>query len=215
MNDWSRAVSAHKADNSAVAIKTVSGNRGLQIEEALIFEQDSPGHCGVDLPEPAPIRSRLGGLERQSLIGLPGLSEPQVVAVYRLAISEADRSPEVGRSLDRYGSQAACSALREILEGARSAGLLTENADLAELVGASRQRTTEQLNDFEREQVIIRDGRRLVATVRLRADGTAVVSLRGLSSGRHRLTAHYAGSATVATSVSATRTVTVRPAPRR
>jgi CRP/FNR family transcriptional regulator, cyclic AMP receptor protein len=36
------------------------------------------------------------------------------------------------------------------------------HADLAELVGASRQRTTEQLNDFERERVIIRDGRRLV-----------------------------------------------------
>ncbi len=36
------------------------------------------------------------------------------------------------------------------------------HADLAELVGASRQRTTEQLNDFEREQVIIRDGRRLI-----------------------------------------------------
>jgi len=36
------------------------------------------------------------------------------------------------------------------------------HADLAELVGASRQRTTEQLNDFEREQVIIREGRRLI-----------------------------------------------------
>ena len=36
------------------------------------------------------------------------------------------------------------------------------HADLAELVGASRQRTTEQLNDFEREHVIIRDGRRLI-----------------------------------------------------
>ena len=36
------------------------------------------------------------------------------------------------------------------------------HADLAELVGASRQRTTEQLNDFEREQVIVRDGRRLI-----------------------------------------------------
>jgi CRP/FNR family transcriptional regulator, cyclic AMP receptor protein len=36
------------------------------------------------------------------------------------------------------------------------------HADLAELVGASRQRITEQLTDFEREQVIIRDGRRLI-----------------------------------------------------
>jgi len=36
------------------------------------------------------------------------------------------------------------------------------HADLAELVGASRQRTTEQLNEFEREGVIARDGRRLI-----------------------------------------------------
>jgi len=78
MNDWSRAVSAHQVDTSAL-FETISGNRGLQIEEALIFEQDSPGHCGVDLPEPAPFCNRLGGLERQGTIGLPGLSEPQIV----------------------------------------------------------------------------------------------------------------------------------------
>ena len=78
MNDWSRAVSAHQADGSA-SVETVTGNRGLQIEEGLIFEQDSPGHCGVDLPEPAPFRNCLGGLERQGIIGLPGTSEPQVV----------------------------------------------------------------------------------------------------------------------------------------
>jgi CRP/FNR family cyclic AMP-dependent transcriptional regulator len=36
------------------------------------------------------------------------------------------------------------------------------HADLAELVGASRQRTTEQLNEFEREHLLLRDGRRLI-----------------------------------------------------
>ena len=36
------------------------------------------------------------------------------------------------------------------------------HADLAELVGASRQRTTEQLIEFERDHMIIRDGRRLI-----------------------------------------------------
>jgi CRP-like cAMP-binding protein len=39
------------------------------------------------------------------------------------------------------------------------------HADLAELVGASRQRTTEQLNEFERERMLIRDGRRLIIAV--------------------------------------------------
>jgi CRP/FNR family cyclic AMP-dependent transcriptional regulator len=34
--------------------------------------------------------------------------------------------------------------------------------DLAELVGASRQRTTVQLKEFENEQALIRDGRRMI-----------------------------------------------------
>lgn len=36
------------------------------------------------------------------------------------------------------------------------------HSDLAELVGASRQRITEQLSEFERTGVILRDGRRLI-----------------------------------------------------
>ena len=79
MSGWSPAVSARPANVLLPPIETVTGNRGLQLEEPLIFEQDSPSHCGVDLPEPAPFRSRLGGLDRQAAIGLPGLSEPQVV----------------------------------------------------------------------------------------------------------------------------------------
>jgi glycine dehydrogenase subunit 2 len=80
MNDWSQALSAHPAPGEVAGpIETISGNRGLQIEEALIFEQDKPGRCGVDLPEPPPVALRLDGLERRGPIGLPGLSEPQVV----------------------------------------------------------------------------------------------------------------------------------------
>ena len=61
---------------------TFTGNRGLRLEEPLIFEQDAPGRSGVDLPEPAAVQSRLGGLDREGAIGLPGLSEPQVVRHY-------------------------------------------------------------------------------------------------------------------------------------
>ena len=57
----------------------VTGNRGLDIEEPSIFAQDTPGHSGVDLDEPAAFEARLGGLERRGAIGLPGLSEPEVV----------------------------------------------------------------------------------------------------------------------------------------
>ena len=79
MNDWSRALSADRAAAPPGSVATFSGNRGLQIEEKLIFEEDGPGRCGVDLPEPPPFKARLGGLERRGPIGLPGLSEPQVI----------------------------------------------------------------------------------------------------------------------------------------
>ena len=52
MSEWSQALSAPAIAGSD-PVPTISGNRGLQIEEPLLFEQDSPGHCGVDLPEPA------------------------------------------------------------------------------------------------------------------------------------------------------------------
>jgi len=63
--------------------RTLTGNRGLQIEELLIFEQDKPGRTGVDLPEPKfPTNDRLGGMRRSGPVGLPGLSEPEVVRHY-------------------------------------------------------------------------------------------------------------------------------------
>ena len=62
--------------------ETFSGSRGPFLEEPLLFELDSPGHCGVDLPVPPDVIDRLGGLERTAPIGLPGLSEPAVVRHY-------------------------------------------------------------------------------------------------------------------------------------
>ena len=61
---------------------TFTGNRGLTLEEPLLFEQNEPGMSGVDFPAPPPVVERLGGLQRRGPIGLPGLSEPQVVRHY-------------------------------------------------------------------------------------------------------------------------------------
>jgi glycine dehydrogenase subunit 2 len=77
MSDWSQALSQFRGDKGSVT--TFSGNRGLQLEELLLFERDKPGSTGVDLPERPKIADRLGGAKRKGAIGLPGLSEPEVV----------------------------------------------------------------------------------------------------------------------------------------
>jgi glycine dehydrogenase subunit 2 len=66
----------------ATTTATFTGNRALQIEEPLIFEMGQPGRCGVDLPEAPKVKDWLNGLRRNGEIGLPGLSEPQVVQHY-------------------------------------------------------------------------------------------------------------------------------------
>src|SRR3546814_746153 len=61
---------------------TVTGNRALMLEEALIFEIGSSETTGVDFPPAPKGASRLGGLERNQSIGLPGLSEQETVRHY-------------------------------------------------------------------------------------------------------------------------------------
>jgi glycine dehydrogenase subunit 2 len=63
-------------------VKTFTGNRGLEIEEGLIFEIGRSENTGVDLDEPAPFEDRLGSLERREPAGLPGLSEPETMRHY-------------------------------------------------------------------------------------------------------------------------------------
>ena len=79
MNNQGRPTSA--AANSQYGIATLSGDRGLDHEEKLIFELDH-GAVGVDLPESQISDARLGGQRRAGAIGLPGLSEPEVIRHY-------------------------------------------------------------------------------------------------------------------------------------
>ena len=62
--------------------ETFTGNRGLDMEEALIFESGRFDATGVDIDEPPPFQSRLGPHARQSAIELPGLTEPEAVRHY-------------------------------------------------------------------------------------------------------------------------------------
>jgi AcrR family transcriptional regulator len=61
------------------------------------------------------------------------ISDPTVIAVFRLAIAEAVRAPEVASALNDVGIAASRDALRELMTRARAAGLIAgEPAEMAE-----------------------------------------------------------------------------------
>lgn len=53
-------------------------DRGLNVEENLLFEKGTNGACGVDLPAPKNLKLRTGTKAREH-VGLPEVSEPQVM----------------------------------------------------------------------------------------------------------------------------------------
>jgi glycine dehydrogenase subunit 2 len=72
-----------EAASSGQALVTSSGDRGLALEESLIFELGQPGACGVDFDEPGgkPLPA-LSRFLRKKAPALPGLSEPETVRHY-------------------------------------------------------------------------------------------------------------------------------------
>ena len=67
---------------AAVSRETFTGNRGLNMEEALIFESGRFDASGVDIDEPPPFQFKLGPHARQSALELPGLTEPEAIRHY-------------------------------------------------------------------------------------------------------------------------------------
>jgi AcrR family transcriptional regulator len=64
------------------------------------------------------------------------ITDPTVIAVFRLAIAEAVHAPEVAQMLDSIGREASRAALRQIMAGAQASGLLVGRpAELAEQFG--------------------------------------------------------------------------------
>jgi AcrR family transcriptional regulator len=61
------------------------------------------------------------------------ISDPAVIAVFRLAIAEVAQAPEVARALDSIGRETSRAALRKIMDRAQAHGLITGRpAELAE-----------------------------------------------------------------------------------
>jgi AcrR family transcriptional regulator len=95
-----------------------------QILAACIAERAKRLRMPDDLPEP---RDREALAEALAAFGsnlLREISDPTVIAVFRLAITEAVRAPDVARALSDIGIAASRTALREFMTHARTASLL-------------------------------------------------------------------------------------------
>jgi AcrR family transcriptional regulator len=76
-----------------------------------------------NVPTPHDRTTLAAALESFGVEFLREVSAPAVIAVFRIAIAEAERAPEVARALDQFGREASRSVLRELLKQARSSGL--------------------------------------------------------------------------------------------
>jgi AcrR family transcriptional regulator len=85
-----------------------------------------------DLPEPHDREALARTLEAFGTQLLREVSDPTVIAVFRLAIAEAVHAPEVARALNSLGVETSRAALTEVMTRARSAGLLS--GDPSEMV---------------------------------------------------------------------------------
>ncbi|HTC99655.1 MAG TPA: TetR/AcrR family transcriptional regulator [Bradyrhizobium sp.] len=99
---------------------------------ACISERARRLRLPVDLPElrdREALRTTLAAFGAR-LVG--EVSEPAVVAMFRLAIAEASRTPDIAQSLNDIAIAASRDSLREIMRRAESAGLLGgEPAEMA------------------------------------------------------------------------------------
>ncbi|MFV0280626.1 MAG: aminomethyl-transferring glycine dehydrogenase subunit GcvPB [Rhodoblastus sp.] len=93
LNNQGRPTQAGEAHG--LARETFTGNRALEIDEALIFDQGGFDRTGVDIDEPAPFADRLGGLARENRAELPGLAEPQAMRHY-VRLSRKNYSIDAG-----------------------------------------------------------------------------------------------------------------------
>jgi AcrR family transcriptional regulator len=92
---------------------------------------------GLDVPADFPVlRDRETLAEVLTAFGtklIREVSDPTVIAVFRLAIAEAVRAPEVAHVLDSQARETSRAALRTIMARAQASGLLTGRP--AELAG--------------------------------------------------------------------------------
>lgn len=123
---------ATRAQVSKRELYALVGNKG-ELLAACISARAKRLQVPADLPVPRDRKTLEQTLTSLGTRLLSEISEPSVIGVFRLAIAEAVRAPEVARALDSIGRETSRAALRSIMDQARSTGLLDgEPSDLAE-----------------------------------------------------------------------------------
>jgi AcrR family transcriptional regulator len=123
---------ATRARVSKRELYALVGNK-QQMLEACVRERATRLRTAADLPEPRDLETLEAVLVAFGSQLLREVTDSTVVAVFRLAIAEATRAPEVARTLHVLGPQASRAALTGIMEAALAHEVLTGRApELAE-----------------------------------------------------------------------------------
>ncbi|HYM31657.1 MAG TPA: TetR/AcrR family transcriptional regulator [Candidatus Cybelea sp.] len=96
----------------------------LGIFQAMISGRASRMRLALQSPS---VRSREGLAQTLARFGIEvqrGIGSPGVIALYRLAVVEAEASPEMARELDACGRKANLAALAKLTSDMQSAGIL-------------------------------------------------------------------------------------------
>jgi AcrR family transcriptional regulator len=130
--DTSTLEIATRAHVSKRALYALVGTK-LDILVACITERAKRLQVPADLPDPGD-RDGLGRtLTAFGAHLVREVSDPIVIAVFRLAIAEAVRAPEIARALEAVGRETTRAALRQLLGRAQAAGLVAGSlAEMAE-----------------------------------------------------------------------------------
>ena len=115
---------ARRARVSKRELYAVVGNKHEMLV-ACIRERAKRLQAPADLPEPRDRDTLERALTTFGTQLLRETTNPTVIAVFRLAIAEAVRAPEVAHALHSFGHQTSRAALTAIMTQAQSRGLLT------------------------------------------------------------------------------------------
>lgn len=114
---------ATRARVSKRELYVLIGNK-QEMLAACIAERATSLRVPVELPVPHDRASFARVLKTWGARLLREISDPTVIAVFRLAIAEAVRNPEVARALDSIGREASRTAVREIMAKGQAVGFL-------------------------------------------------------------------------------------------